>query len=185
MPRHSSNRPIIEKLSHIGISDIAKVIPRNPNEIYCLDSFGLRYGGAKVRVCNYVLEITNTTGYKQVFRIKWIKTYFGRHRPLLVCNDCKRNYQILYEYYGRWACRRCLKATYLSERVSHHQQRRWKAARLRLKNGGTPTESLRRPRYKHRNTYQRIQDQIHYLEMKARKARNKQFDVKLLAYHLQ
>jgi hypothetical protein len=177
--RRSSNRPIVERLPHIAIKDIAKVNPRNnPNAVYCLDSFGLRYGGSKVSVSAYNLKIDH-----QQFRIKWIRAGFGRPRPLIVCS-CGRALQLLYEYYGRWACRRCLKATYLSERISHSRQRLWKAAKLRLKNGGTPTESLKRPRYKHRKTYQRVQDQIHYLEMKARKARNKQFDVRLFAYHL-
>ena len=180
-----STRPIVERLSHIGIRDIIDKIPRrDPNAVYCLDAFGLRFGGARVRVCNYALEITNTSGLKQVFAIKWIKTHFGRPRPTIKCSSCKMNYQILYEYYGRWACRRCLKATYLSERVSHSRQKLWKATKLRLKNGGTPTESLKRPRGRHRKQYQRIQDQIHQLEMKARKAYKREFDSRYFAYHL-
>ena len=180
--RHST-RPIVERLQAIAIKDLVAVIPKHdPNEVYCLDSFGLRFGGARVRVCSYALEIT-TNGHKQVFKIRWIRTGFGGPRPLLVCS-CGRSYKLLYEYYGRWACRRCLKATYLSERISHCRQKLWKAAKIRVRNGGTPTESLKRPRGRHRKTYQRAQDQIHSLELKARKAKNKQFDSRYFAYHL-
>lgn len=138
MRRHS-NRPLVERLPHIGIRDIADKIPRNnPSAVYQLDAFGLRFGGARVRVCSYALEIT-TNGYKQVFKIKWIPTYFGRPRPLLVCNECKGNYQLLYEYYGRWACRHCLKATYVSERISHKRQKKWKEAKQTIAKGKLPT----------------------------------------------
>jgi hypothetical protein len=132
--RKSSNRPIIERLSHIGIRDIVDKIPRNnPNAVYQLDSFGLRYGGTRILVSTNAIKI----GQQQV-RIKWIKTYFGRPRPLLVCNECKRNYQLLYEYYGCWACRRCIKARYVSERISHQRQKKWKEAKQTIAKGELP-----------------------------------------------
>jgi hypothetical protein len=125
--RHSSKRPIIERLPHIAIKDIAKVIPRNnPNAVYCLDNFGLRYGGVKVLVSTHAIRVDH-----QQFRIKWVRTGFGRHRPLLICGDCKRSYQRLYEYHGRYACKHCHKADYLCQRLSKGRQRLWKAARLR------------------------------------------------------
>jgi hypothetical protein len=144
MPRHSSKRPIVERLPYIAIRDLVDKIPRdNPNAVYCLDSFGLRYGGTKILVSAHAIKVDH-----QQFRIKWIKTYFGGPRPLLVCT-CGRARQLLYEYYGRWACRHCLKATYLSERISHSRQRLWQAARIRLKNGGTSTESRTDPYVRH------------------------------------
>jgi hypothetical protein len=184
--RHSS-RPIIERLPHIGIKDIVDKIRRdNPHAVYCLDSFGLRFGGGRVRVCNYALEVTPTNGYKQVFRTKWVKTYFGRHRPLFVCSCCRLNYQILFEYHGRWACRRCHKAEYLSQHLCSTRQKLWQAARLRIQLNGLPTDYKLppRPRGRHRKRYLRLTDRIASLEQKARKARKREFDTRTFAYHL-
>ena len=187
--RHSSNRPIVERLPHIAIKDLVKAIPRDdPNLVYCLDSFGLRFGGARVRVCSYALEITNASGFKQIFRIRWIRTGFGRPRPLLVCASCGKAYQLLYEYYGHWACRRCLKATYLSERISHSRQRLWKAAKKRVQINSIPSRfhSISpKAKGRHSKKYARLVTEIQRLEQQAKHSRIKDFDIKALAYHLQ
>jgi hypothetical protein len=76
--KQSSNRPIIERLPYIAIKDIAKVIPRrNPNEVYCLDSFGLRYPG-KVMLSMNGIKITDAAIVPQFFRFAWFKTGKGR-----------------------------------------------------------------------------------------------------------
>jgi hypothetical protein len=188
MPRHSSKRPIVEWLPYIAIKDLVEVIPRrNPNEVYCLDSFGLRYGGAKLRVSTHALEVASTNGNKQVFRIKWVRTGMGKHRPLIVCS-CGRSYQQLYysDREGRWACRRCLRAHYLCQRISKARNKLWQAARLRIELNGAPSDHKipPRPRGQHRKTYLQLYDQIAQLEAKARRARKREFDIKLFAYHL-
>jgi hypothetical protein len=183
--RRSSNRPIVERLPHIAIEDIAKVIPRNnPNAVYCLDSFGLRYPG-KVLLSAHSIKITDAAIVPQYFRLAWFKTGGKRHQPVIVC-CCRRNAKILYYYQGRYACRRCHKADYLCQRISKGRQRLWKAARLRLLLNGLPTDYKipPKPRGQHRKTYLRLYDQIAQLEAKARKARNREFDTRLYAYHL-
>jgi hypothetical protein len=81
----------VERLPHIAIKDLVDKIPRdNPNAVYQLDAFGIGHGGAKLRVSTHALEATSTNGHRQVFKIKWVRTGFGRHRPLLVCSSCGR-----------------------------------------------------------------------------------------------
>jgi hypothetical protein len=182
--RHSSNRPIIERLPYLAIKDIAKVIPRNnPNTVYCLDSFGLRYGGTKILVSTHAMKVDH-----QQFRIKWVKTCFGRPRPLLVC-ACGRSYQRLYysDREGRWACRRCLRAHFLCQRQSRLGRKLLAAAKLRIKLGGLPSRSdtiAPKAPGKHRKQYYQARDRIEHLEMKARRSRIKPFDVRCFAYHV-
>jgi hypothetical protein len=62
----------------------------------------------------------------------------------------------------------------------------WKAARLRIQLNGLPTDYKipPKPRGQHRKTYLHIYDRIAQLEAKARKARKREFDTRLYAYHL-
>jgi hypothetical protein len=51
------------------------------------------------------MEITDYSGRTQRFRIAWIRTGFGRHRAVLVCNSCGRGAIRLFARYGTYACR--------------------------------------------------------------------------------
>jgi hypothetical protein len=182
--RRSSNRPIIERLPYLAIRDIAKLIPRhNPDIQTNPDAYGWRYPG-KVMLSRDSIRISDAAIVPQCFSA-WIRTGFGKHRPLIICH-CRRKAQILYFYQGRYACRHCHKATYLSERVSHLQGKLWQSARLRIALNGLPNEYAlpRKPRGQHRKTYQRVTDQIAHLEAKARKARKREIDTRCIAYHL-
>jgi hypothetical protein len=183
--RKRSNRPIVERLPHIAIKDIAKVIPRNnPNAVYCLDSFGLRYPG-KVSLTTHSIKITDAAIVPQCFRLAWFKTGGKRQQPVIVCS-CRRNTKILYYYQGRYACRRCHKADYLCQRISKSRRKLWQAARLRIELNGSPSDYKlpARPRGRHRKRYLRLTDRIASLEQKARKARKREFDSRYFAYHL-
>ena len=185
MKRHS-NRPLVERLPHIAIKDIAKVIPRNnPNAVYQLDSFGLRYPG-KVMLSTHSIKITDAAIVPQCFRIVWFKTGGKRQQPVIVCS-CRRNTKILYYYQGRYACRYCHgPADYVSQRLSKSRRKLWQAARLRLQLNGLPSDYKlpARPRGRHRKQYLQVVDRIAHLEAKARKARKREFDTRLYAYHL-
>jgi hypothetical protein len=171
----------VERLPHIAIKNLVDKIPRdNPNAVYQLNAFGIGYGGAKILVSTHAIKID-----QQQFRIRWVKTYFGRHRPLLVCT-CGRATYYLYDLHGRYACRHCHKADYLCQRISKSRQRLWKAARLRIQLNGLPTDYKipSRPRGRHRKTYLLVHDRISQLEAKARKAKKREFDTRVYAYHL-
>jgi hypothetical protein len=181
--RHST-RPIIERLPHIAIKDIAKLIPRhNPHLTINPDTYGWRYPG-KVRLSLNGIKISDAAIVPQFFRFAWIKTGMGKQRPLIVC-QCRRKAQILYFHNGRYACRRCLKAEYLCQHLSKARNKLWQAARLRLQLNGLPSDYKlpARPRGRHRKRYLRLTDRIASLEQKARKARKREFDTRTFAYH--
>ncbi len=50
------------------------------------------------------------------FIIKWAKTCFGRHRPILLCNSCGCGAIRLFFRYGTYACRHCHRALYASQK---------------------------------------------------------------------
>jgi hypothetical protein len=96
--RRLSNRPIVERLPHIAIKDIAKLIPRhNPNITVNPDAYGWRYPG-KVMLSMNGIKITDAAIVPQFFRFAWVRTA-GKPRPLIIC-QCRRKAQILYFYSG-------------------------------------------------------------------------------------
>jgi hypothetical protein len=182
--RHST-RPIIERLPHIAIKDIAKLIPRhNPHLTVNPDAYGWRYPG-KVLLSTHSIKITDAAIVPQCYRLAWIKTGMGKQRPLIVC-QCRRNTQRLYFHRGRYACRHCHKAEYLCQHLSKARNKLWQAARLRIELNGSPDRYAipPRPRGKHRKTYLRLRDRIEHLDLKARKARKREIDSRYFAYHL-
>jgi|SRR6516165_5359839 len=62
------------------------------------------------------LEITDYSGRVQSFIIKWAKTSFGRHRPILLRNSCGRGAIRLFFRYGTDACRFCHRAFFHTKR---------------------------------------------------------------------
>jgi hypothetical protein len=183
--RRSSSRPIVERLPCIRLKDICKLIPRHDPNLTCNpDAYGWRYQG-KVLLSTHSIKITDAAIVPQCFRIAWFKTGKGGHQPVIVCS-CRRNAKVLYYYQGRYACRRCHKADYLCQRVSKGRQRLWQAARLRIELNGSPDDYKLppRPRGRHRKRYLRLTDRIASLEQRARKARKREFDTRLYAYHL-
>jgi hypothetical protein len=67
--RRLSNRPIVERLPHIAIKDIAKLIPRhNPNITVNPDAYGWRYPG-KVMLSMNGIKITDAAIVPQFFRV--------------------------------------------------------------------------------------------------------------------
>jgi hypothetical protein len=171
-------------MPYVAIRDIVKLIPRHdPNITVNPDAYGWRYPG-KVLLSTHSIKITDH-GIPQLFKVKWIKTGMGKHRPLIVC-QCRRNAQMLYFHHGRYACRHCHKADYLCQHLSKPRTKLWKAARLRLDLNGSPSDYKLppRPRGRHRKRYLQLTDRIASLELKARKARKREFDTRLYAYHL-
>jgi hypothetical protein len=182
--RTLSRRPIIERLPCLRLKDIVGLIPRrDPHLTVNPDCYGWRYPG-KVSISNANIKISDAAIVPQCFKLAWFKTGKGRHQPLIVCS-CRRNTKILYFYHGRYACRHCHCADYQSQRLSKSRQRLKKAARLRIQLNGLPTDYKipPRPRGQHRKTYLRLSDRISQLEAKARKARKRDFDARLYAYH--
>jgi hypothetical protein len=185
MMRRPSSRPIIERLPCIRLKDICQLIPRrDPHITVNPDAYGWRYPG-KVTLSSDSIKISDAAIVPQCFRLAWFKTGKGKNQPVIVCS-CRRNTKILFFYHGRYACRHCHKADYQSQRLSKSRRRLWKAGRLRLELDGLPSDYRLppKPRGRHRKRYLQLCDEIAHLEAKARKAKKRDFDTRLYAYHL-
>src|SRR6516165_3593117 len=121
------------------------------------------------------LEITDYSGRVQSFIIKWAKTSFGRHRPILLRNSCGRGAIRLFFRYCTDACRFCHRALYASQKNNRIGHKRLQASKLRLTQlGGWPDINEPMPsklKWTRRRTYQRIRDEIQALEVKAKTQR--------------
>src|SRR5262245_13945525 len=186
--RHSEPRPTIELMPAININELRHAIPRYHGQVNEPD-VSLKYPGlAYLRLSASCLEIMGCNGYVQRFRIVWIRTGLGRHRPILVCSTCGGGAIRLFGHYGNYACRFCHRAQYLSQKQKTASRKRLSAAKLRLKLGGWPDirePTPSKPKWTHRRTYQRIRNEIHALEAKAKQTRfRKQIDIRAFAYHV-
>jgi hypothetical protein len=180
-----SNRPIVERLPHIAIKDIAKLIPRhNPNITVNPDAYGWRYPG-KVLLSAHGIKIIDH-GVPQFFKFTRVSIGLGKQRLEIAC-QCGRNTKRLFYHHGRYACRFCHgPADYLCQHLSAGRNRIWKAARLRLQLNGAPTDYAlpKRPKGKNRKHYLKTIDEIARLEQNAHKLHNRTIDSRYFAYHI-
>ena len=186
--RHSEPRPTVELMPAININELRQAIPRYSNTINEPD-IRLKYPGiARLRLSTFCLEIMGRNGHVQRFGITWIPTYFGRHRPILICGSCSCGAIRLFAHYGTYACRHCHRALYASQQRDRNGRRRLAAAKLRLRLGGLPstTEPMpSKPKWTRRRTYQRMRNEIHVLEAKAKIQRfKKPLSLQLFAYYV-
>src|SRR5262245_10873807 len=137
-PTKTEPRPTIELMPAININDLRQVIPRYHGEVIEPD-VSFKYPDlAYLRLSTSCLEIMGRNGYVQRFRIEWIPTYFGKHRPILVCSSCAGGAIRLYGHYGNYACRFCHRAFYASQKNNQFGRKRLAACKLRLELGGWP-----------------------------------------------
>jgi hypothetical protein len=122
--RHSEPRPTIELMPAININELRHAIPRYHSQVNEPD-VSLKYPGlAYLRLSTSCLEILGHNGHIQRFRIAWIRTGFGRHRPILVCSSCGGGAIRLFGHYGNYACRYCHRAQYLSQKQKTASRKR-------------------------------------------------------------
>jgi hypothetical protein len=182
-------RPTIELMPSISIHELRHVIPRYHGQVN-EPNVDLKYPDiARLRLSTSCLEIMGRNGYVQRFRIVWIRTGFGKHRPILVCSSCAGGAIRLFGRYGNYACRFCHKAVYASQKYDQFGRKRLQASKLRLTQlGGWP--DIREPlppkaKWKHKKHYQRLRNQVQELETQANKTRfRKQIDIRTFAYHV-
>jgi hypothetical protein len=107
---------------------------------------------------------------------------------LLVCSGCSGGAIRLFGHYGKYACRFCHRAQYLSQKQKSASRKRLTAAKLRLKLGGWPDSNAAIPiraKWKHKSRYQRLRNQIQALEAKVKERRfRKDIDIRTFAYHI-
>jgi hypothetical protein len=185
--RHSEPRPIVELMPAICITDLRNAIPRNyGTNIY---SNPFRYPKVlHMRLSNHSIEIIDHHDRSQRFPIAWIPTYFGAHRAIFVCNNCRCGAIRLFARHGTYACRHCHRLAYASQQRDRNGRKRLAACKLRLKLGGQPdiTEPMPpRPKWTRQKTHQHIRNEIQALETKAKTQRFKRpLNSQLFAYHV-
>src|SRR5262245_47732317 len=188
-PKRSEPRPTIELMPSISIHDLRHVIPRYHGQVIEPD-VSLKYPDlAYLRLSASTLEIMGRNGYVQRFRIVWIRTGFGKHRAIFVCNSCGGGAIRLFGHYGNYACRFCHRALYASQKHDQFGRRRLQAAKLRLTRlDGWPDISEpmpAKPKWTRRRTYQRISNEIQALEAKAKTRRFcRPIPTQVFAYHI-
>ena len=129
--KRRGNRPIAEQLPSISAKDIAQAAPHNWHDRSILDSIGLRYSRLKsATISRAQVDFVHTSGLAQTFRLKWIKTGFGKPRAAFICS-CRRPVTRLYFHRHRLACRRCCGAIYASQCIDSRNRPALQATRLR------------------------------------------------------
>jgi hypothetical protein len=170
----------------ININELRYAIPRYANEI-CEPDVALKYPLiGRLRLFATLIEITDRFDRIQRFRIKWARTGFGRHRPILLCNSCGRGVIRLFFRYGTYACRHCHKALYASQK--NNQIGRNASQPQNCACNSAPSQifvSQCLPSPNGHRTYQRIRNEIQALERKANTRRfRKPLSSQLFAYHI-
>jgi hypothetical protein len=126
-----STKPIVETLPCFNINELLSAIPRR-HDIIRRQSFSSPSHPPTIglRLTCETIEVAHRNGSIQTFRLKWIRTYFGRHRPAIHCDKCQRPVIKLYNLHNDLACKFCRGAIYLSQKISPDNRSILKAHRL-------------------------------------------------------
>ncbi len=187
--RRREPRPIVERTPHININDLCrwKVFPSTWDKSHLLE-MPFRYPFVKSLVISLQdIEFNHHSDYTQRIGLHWVRTGFGRPRPLFVC-QCGYGTRRLFFRHGHLACKDCYGIQYASRQRDHNGRKRLAASKLRLQLGGLPdiTEPLpAKPKWTRRRTYQRITKEIQALEANTKTQRfRKPLSTQLFAYHI-
>jgi hypothetical protein len=188
-PKNSEPRPIVELTPHIDIHDLCRwnVFPDDWYKAHILEAC-FRYPFIKTLVITRQnIEINHVLDYTQRIALHWIRTGFGKPRPIFVC-ECGYGARRLFLRHGHLACRHCHRLTYASRQCDSNTRKRLQASKLRLTLGGLPhiNETMPpKPKWTRRRTYQRIRNEIQALEAKAKTRRfKKPLGSQFFAYHI-
>ena len=173
--RRNSSPPVIELMPSISINELRRVIPTR-HGTYTQPDVSFKY--PRIRQLRLTIDS---------IEIRWVRTYFGRPRPIIECT-CARRVIRLFSKFGTYACRKCHGAVYTSQRQDSKGRKRFKAAKLRLELGGLPNNKEALPakrKWAHRRRYQRLRSQVQALEAAIKPKRfRKPIDIRIFAYHL-
>jgi hypothetical protein len=92
----------------------------------------------------------------------WTFLPSGGKRPWFLCPSCDRRCGVLYSIRSRIICRKCEGLSYESQNEQRHFRALRKAQKIRIRLGGSGNMTKPfpgRPRYMHRQTYQRLRHQ--------------------------
>src|SRR3954453_10633199 len=88
--RRRSTPPVVELMPSISINELRRVIPTR-HGTYTQPDVSFKYPQIRqLRLTINSLEILDHCSRKQVFPIRWARTYFGRPRPIIECTCTRR-----------------------------------------------------------------------------------------------
>src|SRR5262245_14995688 len=157
--RHSQRRKLVELTPNINIADLCrwKAFPQSHDKSHLLEA-PFKYPFVKHLVISCeIIEVHHHSGYIQPILLRWIRTGFGRHRPVLTCR-CGRSIRRLFFQYGSMACQDCHQLQYVSRQRDYNGRKRLSAAKLRLQLGSLSdiAEPLpAKPKWQRKKTYRR------------------------------
>jgi hypothetical protein len=185
--RKSEPRAIVELTPHIDIHELRHIIPRDFSTYLYANSF--KYPFAQKLILSRInIEVFLHLGYTQTVALHWVRTGFGRPRPMFVCSQCHCGARRLFFKCGQLACKDCHRAQYLSQKQNTVTRKRLAACKLRIELGGLP--DIREPlparaKWKHKKRYQRLRNQAQALETQAnRHVFRKQIALRTFPYHI-
>lgn len=94
--------------------------------------------------------------------MNWTHLPSGGKRPWFLCPSCDRRCGVLYSIRSRIICRKCGGLSYESQNEPRHFRALRKAQKIHVRLGGSGNMTKPfpgRPRYMHRQTYQRLRHQ--------------------------
>jgi len=130
--RKSEPRPLVELTPYIDIHDLVRqrVFPDTNYERWTLE-LPFKYPFVKnLLISRQTIEANHRLGYTQRIGIHWIRTHFGRPRPIFIC-ECGYGVRRLYFRRGHLACKDCYKLTYASRVLDKRTRPTLQAIRLR------------------------------------------------------
>jgi hypothetical protein len=89
-PQHSAPRPIVEQTPHVNINDLCRwnVFPHDWDKSHLLEA-PFKYPFVKsLLISRQFIEANHHSDYNQRIGLHWVRTGFGRPRPIFVCSQC-------------------------------------------------------------------------------------------------
>lgn len=108
------------------------------------------------------LRLRSTGGREQSILIEKHARPFGGFQGYFLCPDCNRRYTSLFLRQGRFACRRCYRLPYQSQRLRHYDRLLLKARKAEARLLGVSVNQCRgfdfpnRPKGMHYKTYETL-----------------------------
>src|SRR5262245_30628007 len=131
-PKRSEPKQLVELTPNISIGDLCRlrVFPNNNYERWTLE-MPFKYPFVKhLVISRQTIEANHHLGYTQRIGIHWIRTGFGRPRPVFIC-QCGYGVRRLFFRHGHLACKDCYKLTYASRVLDKRTRPILQSIRLR------------------------------------------------------
>ena len=134
------------------------------------------YGNISIRADGNALILeyrycTNGGVWKQAeerVNLDWTKCNYGGYRPWFLCPSCNKRVTFLYSRSALFLCRHCCDLNYQSQHESRLYKFLYKAQKIRMQLGGSPSvfsSFPAKPKHMHYKKYWRLHERYREYEM--------------------